>query len=184
MLALALLAPMLLASAPPPDSRSWEGGAAFSYAKTDELQGFNANARGLYLVHELFAAGLSVDFASLHDSGIAQNGERYTFDLRSALVAGIAQFRLPLGPVVPFAELAIGAAINDSDGTNIRCTYSSSLGLGAATGINVELMKHFDVGLRAAARFPGGMGCADVPGPYAVNFGPIYSLGASVALRL
>lgn len=163
----------------------WEAGAASYYAWDGDFSGTGVTGGGLWLLNEYVGFGPIVDVAYLSAAGDhAVNGQRYRYAFIQTFLGGVVQGRLPLGRVLPYAELALGGGlISELDSVNTQCSYNSLPGGALATGAKLELGPGLAVGIRAGARFAAGGSCTDRSGPWSFAPGPLLSLGGTFDLR-
>jgi hypothetical protein len=172
--------------AAPPSPASWEAGATASYVTSGDFSGYGAGGVALWLPLEWLAIGATVDVARLSASGVAPRNRR---PFRSAFVSAyagpLAQFRLPLGRFLPYADLSLGAVIAEMTvRENAQCSWGSGIDGSAGAGVKVALDSGLLFGLRASARLPGGsLGCNEAAGPWSFGIDPLLSLGATVDFR-
>jgi hypothetical protein len=176
-MAVALLALPLPARGETPFA--WEAGVTGSYLASGDHRGVGAAATMLRSARGVFAFGGTFDVARLSTEGTAPNNRPYEHAYSSMLLGGVFQARLPLGHVRPYADLALGITIVEGiNSENTQCSYQSGLGAGAGAGVKIDVSDDVAVGLRAAARLPGGaLGCGAAFGPYSFSLAPLFSLG-------
>lgn len=187
----AVLAALLLSIAPPSTADAqaqaqWEASLHGSYALSGPFDGFGAAVSGLWCPSSFLGLGGVVDVTSVSARGeTAANGLPYRHSFTSTFVGALIQARLPIGPMLPYADLALGYVdVGATHVENTQCAYAPGVDASLGLGLKVLVDRDFALGARAAARLPGaGLSCSDALGPWSFELAPLISLGATVDFR-
>src|SRR5438477_12249541 len=98
---------LLMAAALAPTNTSWEAGVATSYVRGGSFDGPGIAAYYLYVPSDYFALGPMVDVAYLSSGLKAANGLPASYAFTSTFAGGLAQLRLTLRLLQPYAWLAL-----------------------------------------------------------------------------
>jgi hypothetical protein len=170
--------------AAPAARADWEVGVATSYLRSSPFRGFGGAGYGLWNSGGFAAVGAQVDVARLSASAEADNRMPARQVFSSIFVAALLQARLPLGPALPYAEVAVGhLAVETIERTNTSCEYASDLGFGFGGGIKVRVESRLALGLRWFARPPGALHCTVVPGPWTFEPGLVHAFSITADYR-
>ena len=175
---------LLMAAAFAPTNTSWEAGVATSYVRGGSFDGPGIAAHYLFVPSDYFALGPMVDVAYLSSGLKADNGLPASYAFTSTFAGGLAQLRLPLRFVQPYAGLALGyVAADQRRSVNAQCAFGSGVDMVLAAGARAAVSDHLILGLRGSARSPFGPSCAAVFGPAAFDMWALFALSTTLDYR-
>jgi hypothetical protein len=132
---------------------NWEAGVAPSYVRGGGFDGPGIAVQFLWSPNDYLALGPMVDVARVSAGLTDGNGIPASYAFTSTFAAGMAQFRLPLRPIEPYAGLALGYVdVSGRRSVNTACGVTRGLGGLLAIGGRAALSDHLTVGLRGSAR--------------------------------
>lgn len=178
------LVPCVAAGETPSGPRP-EVSALGAYYSDGDLAGPAGGVQALWLRGSYLGLGASLDTAWLTAEGQAVRGP-YEYTLSSTLVSGKLQGRIPLGRVVPYAQLGIGI-VNAAEvsSTNVGCSHDSGFGGSAAVGTDIVVGGGFTAGVQLSWRLvSGSMTCNAALGPHHFEGLWLRGLGATLGYRL
>ena len=178
------LAPCVAAGETPSGPRA-EVSALGAYYSDGDLSGPAGGVQALWLRGRYLGLGVSLDTAWLTAAGQAVRGP-YEYTLSSTLVSGKLQGRLPLGRVVPYAQLGIGI-VNAAriSSLNVGCNHDSGLGGSAAVGTDIVVSGSLTAGVQLSWRLASyTMTCNAALGPHHFRGLWLRGVGASLGYRL
>ena len=172
---------LLMAAALAPTNTSWEAGVATSYVRGGSFDGPGIAAHYLWVPSDYFALGPMVDVAYLSSGLKAGNGLPASYAFTSTFAGGLAQLRLPLGFVEPYAGLALGyVAADQRRSLNAQCGFGSGFGGLLAAGARAAVSDHLTVGLRGSARSPANvLSCRAAFGPASFDMSALFALSST-----
>jgi opacity protein-like surface antigen len=176
---------LLIAAAFAPSNTSWEAGVAPSYVRGGSFDGPGIAAHYLWAPNDSLALGPIVDFAYLSSGLVAGNRLPASYAFTSTFAGGLAQLRLPLRFVEPYAGLGVGyVAVDKRRSVNAQCAFGSGFGMLLAAGAKAAVSNHLILGLRGSARTPAfEMSCASVFGPAAFDMPVLFAVGGTLDYR-
>src|SRR2546423_10705226 len=144
---------LLIAAALAPSSTRWEAGVATSYARGGTFDGPGIAGHYLWVPSDYFALGPMVDVAYLSSGLEAGNRLPASYAFTSTFAGALAQLRLPLRFVEPYAGLAVGyVAADQRRSLNAQCAFGSGFGMLLVAGAKTAVSDHLTLGLRGSAR--------------------------------
>jgi hypothetical protein len=176
---------LLLVAAFAQPTPSWEAGVAVSYVRGSSFDGPGIALQYLWSPNDYFALGPVVDVAHVSSALRGDTGPAASYAFTSTFAGGLAELRLPLRLVEPYAGLAFGYVdVSSRRSVNTQCGVTSGLGALVAVGGRAAVNDHLTLGLRGSARSSSSeQNCTAMFGPASFAVPWLFALSSTFDYR-